>query len=135
MAWYRKALFDPNVDAKLKQEFMDELSTMQRCSGHENTVDVIGAHPKAPKMCMLMQLCSQRTDNLVADSQSNSEQLGQSVELLETLERLVVGTRVRGTAADCEGPRELGFLGDRRRVLPRADRAAHAGFCQWDAER
>jgi serine/threonine protein kinase len=53
-----KALFDPNMDDKLKQEFNDELEIMARCSGHKNCIDVIGAHAKAPKMCMVMQLCS-----------------------------------------------------------------------------
>jgi hypothetical protein len=38
----------------------------------------------------LMQLCSQRTDNLSEDSVSNSDQLQQSVRLLEGLEGLVV---------------------------------------------
>jgi serine/threonine-protein kinase CTR1 len=51
-----KTLFDPRVDADLKQEFMDELLIMSQLD-HPNIVKLYGASMKAPNLCIVMELC------------------------------------------------------------------------------
>ncbi|TYZ60506.1 hypothetical protein PybrP1_007958 [[Pythium] brassicae (nom. inval.)] len=51
-----KTLFDPRVDAELKQEFMDELLVMSKLR-HKNVVGLIGACTQPPNLCMVMELC------------------------------------------------------------------------------
>ncbi|KAF0710134.1 Aste57867_5585 [Aphanomyces stellatus] len=52
-----KTLFDPRVDAALKQEFMDELLVMSKLE-HPNVVEFIGACMEAPNLCFVMELCA-----------------------------------------------------------------------------
>jgi serine/threonine protein kinase len=51
-----KTLFDPRVDAALKQEFIDELLIMSKLQ-HPNIVRLYGACMKAPNLCIVMELC------------------------------------------------------------------------------
>eukprot|EP01138_Halocafeteria_seosinensis_P006763 gb/GECG01006916.1/.p1 GENE.gb/GECG01006916.1/~~gb/GECG01006916.1/.p1 ORF type:complete len:419 (+),score=68.06 gb/GECG01006916.1/:1-1257(+) len=51
-----KSLFDPKVDEKLKQEFMDELHVMRQLS-HPAIVEFKGASTTPPHMFFLMELC------------------------------------------------------------------------------
>jgi tRNA A-37 threonylcarbamoyl transferase component Bud32 len=51
-----KTLFDPRVDDKLKQEFMDELHVMSSLS-HPNCVNLMAANTRPPKLVIVMELC------------------------------------------------------------------------------
>eukprot|EP00949_MAST-11_sp_MAST-11-sp1_P001298 g1298.t1 len=51
-----KTLFDPRVDKKLMQEFMDELHVMGSLA-HPGIVNVLGANITPPKLFIVMELC------------------------------------------------------------------------------
>ena len=51
-----KTLFDPRVDKKLMQEFMDELHVMGSLA-HPSIVRVLGANITPPKLFIVMELC------------------------------------------------------------------------------
>eukprot|EP00607_Mallomonas_marina_P010692 CAMPEP_0182421992 /NCGR_PEP_ID=MMETSP1167-20130531/7586_1 /TAXON_ID=2988 /ORGANISM="Mallomonas Sp, Strain CCMP3275" /LENGTH=313 /DNA_ID=CAMNT_0024599681 /DNA_START=112 /DNA_END=1053 /DNA_ORIENTATION=- len=60
--WFRgeevalKALFDPRVDEKLKQEYLDELLVMSKLK-HSNIVEFLGACMTPPNLCFVMEVC------------------------------------------------------------------------------
>ncbi|DAZ97105.1 TPA: hypothetical protein N0F65_010428 [Lagenidium giganteum] len=62
-----KTLFDPRVDAALKEEFMDELLVMSKVS-HPNIVSLIGACLEPPNLCMVMELCDCSLYHLLHDT-------------------------------------------------------------------
>jgi serine/threonine protein kinase len=51
-----KTLFDPRVDERLKQEYMDELLVMSKLR-HSNIVSFLGACMVPPNLCFVMELC------------------------------------------------------------------------------
>ena len=51
-----QTLFDPRVDEKLKQEYLDELLIMSKLN-HSNIVSFMGASMIPPNLCFVMELC------------------------------------------------------------------------------
>ena len=51
-----QTLFDPRVDEKLKQEYLDELLIMSKLN-HSNIVSFLGASMIPPNLCLVMELC------------------------------------------------------------------------------
>lgn len=59
-----KTLFDPRVDKRLRDEYNNELEVMSKLC-HKNIVKIYGACVKAPKLCMVMELCTMSIFNLL----------------------------------------------------------------------
>lgn len=62
-----KTLFDPKVDAKLKQEYMDELLVMSELK-HRNVVTFYGACMEPPRHFFVMELCDRSLYELLHGS-------------------------------------------------------------------
>ena len=70
MGWYKdkavalKTLFDPRVDDKLKQEYLDELLVMSKVK-HSNIVSFMGACMTSPHLFFMMELCENSLYNIL----------------------------------------------------------------------
>jgi len=62
-----KTMFDPRIDEKLKQDYMDELFVMSRLD-HPNIVSLYGACTKPPKLCMVLELCNSSLFDILHNS-------------------------------------------------------------------
>ena len=75
-----KTLFDPKVDAALKQEFMDELFVMSKLS-HPNVVDFYGACLKPPDLCFIMELCDCSLYDILHNNNTNAFTLHRRISM------------------------------------------------------
>lgn len=87
-----KVLFDPKVNDALKREFMDELHVMARLH-HPHVVRLLAACVRPPKMCFVMELCTQSLFQLLHLSRtplSPKQLLTMALEVAGALEYLHV---------------------------------------------
>ncbi|GBG29214.1 Protein kinase, putative [Hondaea fermentalgiana] len=85
-----KTLFDPRADAAVKKEFMDELFVMSKLK-HPNIVEMFGACTRAPRFCMVLELCESSLFHILHNSREELREkqlLGMQIELASAMEYL-----------------------------------------------
>mmetsp|Transcript_12146 Transcript_12146/g.15907 ORF Transcript_12146/g.15907 Transcript_12146/m.15907 type:complete len:350 (+) Transcript_12146:107-1156(+) len=94
--WYKdepvalKTLFDPRVDEKLKQEYLDELLTMSALQ-HPNIVEFIGACMEPPDLFFVMELCNASLFDLLHNQRAQfclKDKIAMAIDIAKAMQYL-----------------------------------------------